>query len=113
MVVTILRAPVALLTLISVPNGGSDALLIARISPSRGSYASSSARVFSPVFVKTSLTVVGGLVLRSNVSTRLGASVTKSQGYAATTPLGPAQSFARAAAAESTKARTRGRAGWR
>src|SRR6266851_9375248 len=91
---TTVRTPVALLTLIKVPNGGSDALLITRSSPSLGSYASSSARVFSPAFVKTSLTVLGGLVLRSKVSTRLGASVTKSQGNAATTPLGPAQSLA-------------------
>src|SRR6267378_6486515 len=88
------RTPVVLLTWIKVPNGGSEALLITSSSPSLGSYASSSARVLSPAFVKTSLTVVGGLVLRSKVSTRLGASVTKSQGNAATTPLGPAQSFA-------------------
>src|SRR5438876_1589477 len=99
---TTVRAPVVLLTWIKVPNGGSEALLITRSSPSLGSYASSSARVFSPVFVKTSLTVVGGLVLRSKVSTRLGASVTKSQGYAATTPLGPAQSFAPAAGEHGT-----------
>src|SRR5947209_19986740 len=103
MVVTILRAPVALLTLISVPNGGSEALLITRSSPSRGSYASSSARVFSPAFVKTSLTVVGGLVLRSKESTRLGASVTKSQGNAPTTPLGPAQSLAPAGGEQDRK----------
>src|SRR5437016_12741130 len=94
MFVTTVRAPFALLTLIKVPNGGSEALLITRSNPSFGSYASSSARVFSPAFVKTSLTVVGGLVRRSKVSTRLGASVTKSQGNAATTPLGPAQSLA-------------------
>src|SRR2546426_12692215 len=95
---TTVRAPVVLLTWTKVPNGGSEALLITRSNPSLGSYASSSARVFSPVFVKTSLTVVGGLVLRSNVITRLWASVTKSQWYAAATPLGPAQSFAPAAA---------------
>src|SRR5712692_2338024 len=89
---TTVRTPVALLTLIKVPNGGSDALLITRSSPSLGSYASSSARVFSPTFVKTSLTVKP--VLRSRLSTRLGASVTKSQGNAPTTPLGPAQSLA-------------------
>src|SRR3981081_4466630 len=61
-------------------NGGVGALLIARISPSFGSYASSSVRVGSPAQVVTSLTVVGGLVLRSKVSTRLGAAVTKSHG---------------------------------
>src|SRR5437879_1951652 len=99
---TTARAPVALLTWIKVPNGGSDALLITRSNPSFGSYASSSARVFSPAFVKTSLTVVGGLVRRSKVSTRLGASVTKSQGNAATTPLGPAQSLAPAAGEQGT-----------
>src|SRR5205085_11007116 len=82
------------LTLTRVPKGGVAALLIARISPSPGSYASSSARVGSPAFVVTSLTVRGGLSLRSKLSTRLGASVTKSHGNAATTPLGPAQSLA-------------------
>src|SRR5215471_4378992 len=97
MFLTTVSAPVVLLTWINVPNGGSEALLMTRSSPSRGSYASSSARVGSPAFVVTSLTVVGGLVLRSKVSTRLGASVTKSQGNAATTPLGPAQSLAPAA----------------
>src|SRR6267142_2525659 len=56
----------------------------------------------APVVVKTSLTVVGGLVRRSKVSTRLGASVTKSQGNAATTPLGPAQSLAPAAGEHGT-----------
>src|SRR6516164_9889696 len=86
--------PVIWLTVIRVPNGGLAALLIARISPSFGSQASSSARVGSPAFVVHSLTVVGGLVLRSKLSTRLGASVTNSHGKAATTPLGPAQSFA-------------------
>src|SRR5882672_10011462 len=90
----LVRTPVALLTEIKVPNGGVEALLITRSSPSCGSYASSSARVGSPVFVMTSLTVVGGLVLRSKASTRLLASVTKSQGNAPTTPLGPAQSLA-------------------
>src|SRR5436309_6050043 len=93
MFVTTVRAPFALLTLITVPNGGSEALLITRSSPSFGSYASSSARVFSPALVKTSLTVVGGLVLRSTVSTRLGASGTNRKGNAPTTPLGPAQSL--------------------
>src|SRR5437870_106729 len=102
MVFTTVRAAVALLTWINVPNGGSEALLITRSSPSLGSYASSSARVFSPTFVKTSLTVVGGLVRRSNESTRLGASVTKSQGNAPTTPLGPAQSLAPAAGEHGT-----------
>src|SRR4051812_15299695 len=91
------RAPVALSTLIKVPNGGLEALLITRSSPGPEAYASSSARVGSPACVVASLTVWP--VLRSIVITRLGASVTKSQGNAATTPLGPAQSFAPAGGA--------------
>src|SRR5438876_4191081 len=100
---TTVRAPVVLLTWTKVPNGGSEALLITRSSPSLGSYASSSARVLSPVFVKTSLTVVGGLVLRSKVSTGLGASVTERQGYAGTTPLGLAKSVASAAVVDGSE----------
>src|SRR4030095_12634582 len=89
------RAPVFLLTLMSVANGGCPGnwtLLMTRSSPSSGAYASSFARVGSPALATTSATV--SPVLRSIVTTRLPASVTKSQGNAATTPLGPAQSFA-------------------
>src|SRR5215472_864443 len=62
---------VALSTLIRVPYGGEAALLIARMSPSAGSYASSSARVGSVSLVWTSLTVLGGVKLLSKHSTRL------------------------------------------
>src|SRR5207248_10266945 len=86
--------PVFLLTLINVPKGGSSALLMTSSVPCCGSYASSSARLGSPGLVVTSPTLVGGLVLRSNDTTRLPPSVTNSQGKAATTPFGPAQSFA-------------------
>src|SRR6516164_4784350 len=86
---TTARAPVVS-TLIKVPKGGVEALLIARISPSLGSKASSSARVGSPAKVVTSPTVRGGFFVRSKLRTRAGASVTKRNGKAATTPLGPA-----------------------
>src|SRR5262249_11110378 len=82
-------APVVLLTLIKVPNGIGSALFIARMIPSFGSYASSSARLGSPVFVWTSPTVLP--FLTSIVTTRLLPSVTKSHGKWATTPLGQTQ----------------------
>src|SRR5215469_11259585 len=88
-VVWTVSAPVVLSTLIKVPNGTVSALFIARMIPSFGSYASSSARLGSPVFVWTSPTVLP--FLRSIVTTRLLPSVTKSHGNAATTPLGPTQ----------------------
>src|SRR5262249_22127091 len=89
------RLQVDLLTLMKVPDGGEAALLIARMSPSCGSYTSSSARVGSPGRVDTSLTVWP--VMKLMHSRRLGASVTNSQGKGASavvTPLGPAQSLA-------------------
>src|SRR5262249_5145197 len=82
---------------IRVPYGGGGALLIARMSPSAGSYASSSARVGSVSLVRTSLTVFGGVKLGSKNNKRRGAAVIKSPskgGGAVVTPLGPAQSFA-------------------
>ena len=91
------RAQVDLLTLINVEYGGEAALFVARISPSAGSYASSSVRVGSVGFVRISLTVFGGLKVVSKHSKRLGASVTNSHGWgdgAVVTPLGPAQSLA-------------------
>src|SRR5215813_9137606 len=89
------RPQVDLLTFMKVPDGGEAALLIARMSPSCGSYTSSSARVGSPGRVDTSLTVWP--VMKLMHSRRLGASVTNSQGKGASavvTPLGPAQSLA-------------------
>src|SRR5215467_9395216 len=76
----------------NVPNGGVAALLIARISESFGSTASSSARVGSVGSVLTLLTRVK--VALSKETTRLGASVTKRQCSEVATPLGPAQSLA-------------------
>src|SRR5215468_336412 len=89
------RPQVNLLTFMKVPDGGEAALLIARMSPSCGSYTSSSARVGSPGRVDTSLIVWP--VMKLMHSRRLGASVTNSQGNGASavvTPLGPEQSLA-------------------
>jgi hypothetical protein len=76
----------------NVPNGGSAALLIARISESLGSTAYSSARVGSFGSVLTLLTSVRVALVKE--TTRLGASVTKRQFAEIATPLGPAQSLA-------------------
>src|SRR5260370_17792600 len=84
---TTARAPVALLTLINVAKGGVSALLTANSSPSLGSYAIASARRPGAPPVDTSPTVLP--LRRSIVTTRLLASLTKSHGNAATTPLGP------------------------
>src|SRR5262245_59306838 len=95
MVFRTVRPQVDLSTCMKVPDGGDAALLIARMSPSCGSYTSSSARVGSPGRVDTSLTVWP--VMKLMHSRRLGASVTNSQGKGASavvTPLGPAQSLA-------------------
>src|SRR5262249_33239119 len=81
--------PVCLFTLMRVAKGGESALFTTRSTPSLGSYASSSARRLSAPPVETSLTWVGGFVLRSKETTRLLASVTKSQRPEATTPFGP------------------------
>src|SRR5215470_1758206 len=86
------RVHVVASNVMSVPNGGVDALLIARISASLGSTANSSARVGSVGSVRTLLTSVN--VALSNDTTRLGASVTNRQLAEVATPLGPAQSFA-------------------
>src|SRR6266568_2643611 len=91
MAVWTVRPPVFFSTLMKVPDGGVAALLITSRRP--WSSASSSAGL-SPTLVVTALTVLGGLDLRSKVSTRLGASVTNNHGKAATTPLGPEQSLA-------------------
>src|SRR5215471_15881253 len=95
MVFRTVRPQVDLSTCMKVPDGGEAALLIARMSPSCGSYTSSSARVGSPGRVDTSLIVWP--VMKLMHSRRLGASVTNSQGKGASavvTPLGPAQSLA-------------------
>src|SRR5215467_13338940 len=86
------RVHVVASNLMSVPNGGVDALLIARISESLGSTANSSARVGSVGSVWTLLTSVK--VALSKDTTRLGASVTNRQCAEVATPLGPAQSLA-------------------
>src|SRR5215469_2222729 len=75
-----------------VPNGGSAALFIARISESAGSTANSSARVISVGSVLTLLIVAP--VTKLKETTRLGASVTNRHCPEVTTPLGPAQSLA-------------------
>src|SRR5262249_61427030 len=75
-----------------VPNGGSAALLIARISESLGSTANSCGRGGSFGSVLTLLTSVRVALLKE--TTRLGASVTKRQFAEVATPLGPAQSLA-------------------
>src|SRR5262249_60683293 len=95
MVFRTVRPQVDLSTCMKVPDGGDAALLIARMSPSCGSYTSSSARVGSPGRVDTSLIVWP--VMKLMHSRRLGASVTNSQGNGASavvTPLGPEQSLA-------------------
>src|ERR1700722_7115046 len=81
------RARVVSLTLSNGTKGGVSALLAPRISPSGGAYASSSARRPGAPPVDTSPTVLP--LRRSIVTTRLLASVTKSHGNAAVTPLGP------------------------
>src|SRR5215831_17356029 len=81
------RVHVVASNVMSVPNGGVDALLIARISTSLGSTANSSARVGSVGSVWTLLTSVN--VALSNDTTRLGASVTNRQLAEVATPLGP------------------------
>src|SRR5712691_6382267 len=86
------RVHVVLSNVMNVPNGGLEALLIAKISESLGSTANSSARVGSVGSVWTLLTSVK--VALSKETTRLGASVTKRQLAEVATPLGPAQSFA-------------------
>src|SRR6202171_1189385 len=81
------RAPLTWLTLTNVAKGGVSALLTTSSSPALGSYASSSARRPGAPPVDTSPTVLP--LLRLIETTRLLASVTKSHGNAATTPLGP------------------------
>src|SRR5262249_4828125 len=76
----------------SVPNGGLEALLIARIRESSGSTAGSSERVGSLWPGWPSLTSVNVALLKE--TTRLGASVTNRQLVEVATPLGPAQSLA-------------------
>src|SRR4029450_1148148 len=83
--------PVVLSTLMKVPNGTASLGLITRSSPSSGAYASSSARLGSLAAVTTSPPGAIWPVRRSILTTRLPPSVTKSQGNAATTPLGPLQ----------------------
>src|SRR5262245_10415138 len=85
--------PVCLFTLMRVAKGGESALFTTRSTPSLGSYANSSARRLSAPLVETSLTCVGGFVLRSKDRTRLGASETKSQRPETATPLGPDRSL--------------------